>query len=397
MTIRDLEVLEALREEPELLAIADAVAETQRLARTPRRRAISRAAALVALGVAVLLAVMLWPGGSGGNTVIDRALAAVEGRGPVLHAVLSESEGLRVNLATGETRPASTRFEVWYDKDRQRSRVIVRQGGDVAFDETFSGDAALNAAILADVPLGETNYYRDALAGGKAKVVGSGTWRGHSVYWLELADSTARVGVDRDTYRPVVVQSFDSHGRATGHEVGLLGLEYLPRRVHQFGAASPVAGMTAGITSDGRPSLPPARARTALGVPAAWAGARFKGFPLQKISVNATTFKEGGKPAATDSALRLLYGPDMLVPGAGGKGVEIVEMAAGSPAWSEWPVPRIGFANLETFDVLGFERSSPSTGWSAVLRFRRLWVSIEAPTRQLVLAAARALRPLPAR
>jgi hypothetical protein len=42
MSIRDPEVLEALREQPELLAIADAVTETQQLPRSSRRRVLSR-------------------------------------------------------------------------------------------------------------------------------------------------------------------------------------------------------------------------------------------------------------------------------------------------------------------------------------------------------------------
>ena len=397
MTIRDPEVLEVLRDEPELLALADAVAETQRLTRPARRRAVSRLGALVAVGAAVLLAVFLWPSGGGGNEILDRALAAVEVRGPVLHAVLSVSDGWRVKLATGETRPQTTRFEVWYDKDHRRTRVVARQEGAVVLDRTFSGGAALSAAVLGQIPLAETDYYRGALASGKAKVAGRGIWRGRSVYWLELSGSSDRVAVDRVTYRPVVVQSFDSNALPTGHEVALIDLQYLPRREHQFGPASLVGAESAaaGMTSGG-PSLSPPRASNVLGVPAAWAGRRLEGFPLRKISASATTLKEGRKPEAKDAALRLIYGPDMLVPGAGGEGVEIVEMAAQSPAWSDRPVPQAGFADLETLDVLGFEEDNgPRSAWSAVLRFQRVWVRIEAPTRKLVLAAARALRPIP--
>jgi hypothetical protein len=55
MTIRDREVLEELRDDPELLAIADAVVETQRL----RRRMPVGALTAVAAAAAVLLLLVL--------------------------------------------------------------------------------------------------------------------------------------------------------------------------------------------------------------------------------------------------------------------------------------------------------------------------------------------------
>ena len=55
MTIRDREVLEELRDDPELLAIADAVVETQRL----RRRTSHGALTAVAVAAAVLFALLL--------------------------------------------------------------------------------------------------------------------------------------------------------------------------------------------------------------------------------------------------------------------------------------------------------------------------------------------------
>jgi hypothetical protein len=59
MSIRDREVLEELRDDPELLALADAIVETQRL-----RRRIPPLGALTAFTVAagVLLVVLLTVG-----------------------------------------------------------------------------------------------------------------------------------------------------------------------------------------------------------------------------------------------------------------------------------------------------------------------------------------------
>ena len=55
MTIRDHEVLEELQNEPELLAIADALVETQRIRRPFKPW---RAVTLVALGTALFLLVL---------------------------------------------------------------------------------------------------------------------------------------------------------------------------------------------------------------------------------------------------------------------------------------------------------------------------------------------------
>ena len=55
MTIRDREVLEELRDDPELLAIADALVETQRL----RRRVRVGALTAVAVAAAVLFLLVL--------------------------------------------------------------------------------------------------------------------------------------------------------------------------------------------------------------------------------------------------------------------------------------------------------------------------------------------------
>ena len=55
MSIRDREVLEELRDDPELLALADAVVETQRL----RRKTPIGALTVVAAVAAVLLTLIL--------------------------------------------------------------------------------------------------------------------------------------------------------------------------------------------------------------------------------------------------------------------------------------------------------------------------------------------------
>jgi hypothetical protein len=57
MINRDAEVLEALRDDPELLALADAVVETQKLKRPPGLR--WSVAAIVLVAAALLVIVLL--------------------------------------------------------------------------------------------------------------------------------------------------------------------------------------------------------------------------------------------------------------------------------------------------------------------------------------------------
>ena len=87
MTIRDREVLEELRDEPELLAIADAVVETQRIRRRVRPWG---AVTVVALAAVLFLLVLASPWDRGGEpaTVLDRALAAIDTRGRVVHMTI---------------------------------------------------------------------------------------------------------------------------------------------------------------------------------------------------------------------------------------------------------------------------------------------------------------------
>ena len=404
MTIRDHEVLEELQNEPELLAIADALVETQRIRRPFRPW---RAVTVVALASALFLLVLASPWDRGGSRVpiLDRALAGIQTRGPVLHAVISYADGWRVDLATGKTTPRFTFGEVWYDKEQGRARFIARRDGKVLGDRTVTGSRRDLGIALFPLPVEETDYYREALAREKAKVVGEGSWHGHPVYWLELANATRpvtfRVGVDRRTYQSVVMRSVDAEGQPTGTEVGLVDLEYVPRSQAHFGKVEGTAGaveLMAGGGSGGSSDdlLSPTRARAALGVTAVWAGEKLEGLPLKSIQLRDATYQEEGKQEHRDKQLQLVYG-EARAPQMGGSGVEINELAAGSPVWasvSDGPPPPAGFADLTSSVGTYGHSNDSSTVWHAALPVGQIWATVEAPTRELALAAARELRPI---
>lgn len=88
----DDEVLELLADEPELLAIADAVAETQR----PRRRVrpAGIVASAVVLATVVALAFAFWPNGRSDGISDSTAVAAIGGRAQVVAARLDVAGAL---------------------------------------------------------------------------------------------------------------------------------------------------------------------------------------------------------------------------------------------------------------------------------------------------------------
>src|SRR5436305_15131594 len=101
MTLRDGEVVELLNGQPELLAIADAVAETQRPPRRLGRRPSVARFILTAAVAAVAVTVLLVSPWNGRGSVVGRALAAV-GDGRVLHLVVQAPTGqVFVNLQDG--------------------------------------------------------------------------------------------------------------------------------------------------------------------------------------------------------------------------------------------------------------------------------------------------------
>jgi hypothetical protein len=230
MSMRDSEVLEALRDEPELLAIADAVAETERPSAllSPVRWFAAVALAAVALFALVLAAP--WDRGGGGG-VLDRALAAVNEKGPVAHMTT------RLSIPGAEALTA----ESYYDPNRRLLRVLTEDGGRVVSD--FTTHAYEDEFTTFPGLLDAAAFYRTALENGGAKVVGKGEWQGRPVYWVALERGGGfqfRIGIDRRSYEPVVFRGLNPNGTPSGFSLDILGLDYVSSSVASFDTSAPV-------------------------------------------------------------------------------------------------------------------------------------------------------------
>ena len=268
MTIRDREVLEELRDDPELLALADALVETQRLRRV---RPLGALTAVVLAAAALFLLVLASPWDRGTETpLLDRALAAVPARGPVAHLTV------RIEITRGKRTFSPVTTESFYDKQQRLVRVISRGEARVLADYTTVGvedEFSLFPGLLRGAA-----FYRQALAGGRARVVGRGVWQGHPVYWVELKGGGGaghlRIGIDRESHQPLVFVGINRDGSPAGFQAAVLGLEYVPTASAGFQTDAPilVSGRVVGICEPIKALIgvnfsdPPAEGRAQLSV-----------------------------------------------------------------------------------------------------------------------------------
>ncbi len=385
MTIRDPEVLEALRDEPELLAIADAVAETQRSTRSSPRRAVSRSAALVAVGAAVLAAVLLWPSGGGRHRILDRAQAAI-GDGPVLHLIarVPADEEL-VNIRTGRSTVPTYEVESWSDRDVKRVHMIFRIDGRVVGEMLLPQDGSGAAVDVGPAYVALWTGYREALAAGTAKIAREGTLYGHSVYWLVFpapGGGSARneVAIDRKTYQPLDFR-FRMGSRQLDERVLLARTE--PVSASAFTRLTSRPSLLSGGTShsSGVLETPVRPGKVAKG----WLEAGLTLGGLKLSSVSPTQDTSGGK---TSTGLELVYGSDASFR----RSVTIDETR--SPVdhreWESIPKGSIRITKGGGSDENGGEYVL----WSGYVVEDGVYVTIQTGvSRASVLEAARALRP----
>jgi hypothetical protein len=388
MTVRDREVLEALREEPELLAIADAVAATGATRR--RRRAVPLLAAAAAVAVLSLLLVEPWSDG-GGPSLTGRALAAI-GDGPILHAVVeARVPGQRVELSTGRTEPIVRSAEMWADEQQGVVLVVARAEGRVLSRRTVRLEPQL------DAPFGLAAVYRQGLEEGKVHRIGEGVVRGRNVIWVAstaLHGFALEAALDRETYDPLVMR-YVRDGDVL-YQMDVLKMDTVAAGSVRFGQPEDAA-ISSGRSSVTLPAAPPSSAeidaaRQVLSQPPLWLGRSYRTLPLSSLSVDVESI---GSRNASARIVHLEYGNRRLIPQIGIDEINLRKERDYLQAQEE-VVPPAGFVDLEGPSTATIGKENIPR-WSGAFRRGRLYVKIEAGSRAEVLGAARSLRPAAAR
>jgi hypothetical protein len=413
----DSELLELLRDRPDLLRIATAVADTRP---TPRRRRgvfrLAVVAALVAVGVTIALVASF----SGrGPSVVDRALAAI-GTGPVIHAVVeySHPNDVVVDLASGKSYERVHRTEYWYDRERSFLHTRLTTDGKMLTEivETPTGsDSDLGhypggiAAQLDPALAGFVTHYHEALASGKAKIVGHEQVAGRDVMLLRITldhGDTEEVGVDSATYRPLF---FGANPRPTVG-VGKIPtwhvavIESVPRDPSYFAKPDLSPPRPTGGRGSETSKITLEQAANALDQPALWLGARFSDLPLARIELEhvQTDYTDGSKHDGTK--LELSYGhigpngrvraQPWLIVGEAASVAASYQLGFNDGGDPPAPEGSMVVEDNSIFATAGRRAIPERAEWTGKLIRGGIYVALSASSRDLLLAAAHALEPL---
>jgi hypothetical protein len=371
------------------------------------------AATAIALAAAIFIALSApW---NEGSSFTDRALAAlgaeryarVEVEPPDAHLAAL------VDIATGTGRAASVKRVYWYDSRTSRFNVWYYVDG-VAVG---SGDLLLGHPGLAAFLGG----YRAALADGSAKVVGESGYQGRKVKIVQFEPAasyaapslgaasrasytpgtTEDVAVDSSTYQPrwfrlnepkLVQPATKTHAATVVQQHGpifrIIGIASAATPATRPASVPDIEGDATNVRSVSRSD-----ATSALGHAALWPGRTIGNLTLRSARLERLTTYRGALGPVIREGLGL-----HLVYRAGQRSVEIFESPSPQAAYgfmtstlgSEGTVAPPGKMRISC-RVCSFSDVPPT--WSGQLQQDGLFISIYAPSRDLLLAAARSLRP----
>jgi hypothetical protein len=392
MTMRDPEVVDLLRDEPELLALADALADTQRAPRRVRGLA-PKLAAVAAVAAGIAAAVLFWPAGGTGNGVLGRALAAI-GDGQVLHLVMQGKTGeVLVDLQTGERRVQTSRVELWTDRSFERAHFVMHidgQATDILLPQDAQGGSVTAGGTVDPVFTAFWTGYRKALEDGSATVERSGTIAGRAVYWLRFASSRpgvpgTEVAIDQESYKPVVLRSYVSATRSD--DARILVAETIPYDPSDFTRVGPslLGGSGSASSSGSSGSVMPQTPHPVVTAPWLTPRSRAAGLSLASVGNYSTT---AGNRTIEGIELRFgdrPFGPDSLT-------IDELPRPDDPRAWQRIPEGWISIQKGQGSDG----RNHTFDTWTGQLVKDGVYVTIETSAGEnAVLEVARALRPAP--
>ena len=161
--------------------------------------------------------------------------------------------------ARRDARSRASTSESFYDKRSGLVRVISRSDGKVVGDYTTA--AAEDEFSFFPGLLEGAAFYKQALANGDARIVGQGSLGRNPVYWVELEKGGGlilRIGIGRDSYRPVVFRALNPDGSFAGVQVGDPRFRLRLRTLRQPSTTQPLSSSTGRVFG---PDCRPAKAR----------------------------------------------------------------------------------------------------------------------------------------
>lgn len=372
-----------------------------------RRRRLARAVPLVLAAVAVLVLVLAWPfGGGSSGTVLERAAAAI-GDGPVLHVVIEDGfGGTLVDLASGDRTQMHQQDEFWYDPSRGIHEV-ESFGGVVQEDLSYS--RAPLTYLQKTLGVLATGYVK-SLNDGSARLLGPGLVNGQPVYWIRvdtqwLSDSSDGklhewahdVAVSQDTYKPVATRETRDGAVSPDGISTVVEMQTLPAGSGDITSADKTGSVSGPFRLEPPEPIDAAQARALLGLDALWAGQSVAGLDLVgtwKSELDSGYDRSTGTWAQTNATVMLFYGqrdPNAPIPGRLGA-----------------PDPTTPFVEVSESPTLfdGFQRGvanySPPEGSVLIIGGRiglmqagGLHLALEGSSEDVLVAAARALEPMP--
>ena len=393
MTLRDTEIIELLGDKPELFALADAVAETQRR-RKPSvfRRTTPRVLTGAVVAAAAAIAVLLSTGGGGDHGIVGRALAAI-GNGRVLHLVTQSPTGtVFVDLSTGRRTVQTFEYETWADRQLNRFHIVMRVHGRVVGDLLLPNDSNNGSVTVGRVDPAFAalwSGYRQALASGTARLERKGTVDGRAVYWLGFRSVQphlpgTEVAIDARTYKPVLFRSYFSPVRHLDQRVLLA--ETTGFRASDFTRRGPslLAGSGSGSLSSGGGSVePPSNKPPIVRRPWLTPGPYASGLKL--AAVNPLTVTAHGQ---TIPGLEIVYGSiSSGLPSPRSLTIQELPRPDEPTLWKSIPRGSVAIQEGESSSSQGTHSE-----WTGYVYEHRIYVTIDTGRgEKAVVAVARAL------
>ena len=371
----------------------------------------------LAVGAAIALLVGPW---RDSPLATERALAAL-GDLPIVHAIVEHPtpRGAVIDLESGTERPVEgSRSEYWYDDERDSLRVRLSAG-----DELLPGGEYLHTpegfftdlGVRRDQPRARVDPalesfasgYREALASGEATVVGEEVVDGRDAVILRFAlpangsvvQAFQEVAVDAGDYRPLRFRfSLPFTGRRAipwSAAPRIVEIGTIPRDPSDFQppeAGEPRPEQQTGV--DER-VLTPAQAATALGRPVVWPGREVEDVELTEIELMRLKTQWTDGRTTHGHSLVFQYGPDRRTAHLEGRRSLIMTLGTSveenprfgplAPRSQQGELKLTGFGNADGSDV---------DVWFGAMQRDGVYISFESPQRELIIAAAKSMRPL---